>query len=272
MMGSPEDEPGRRRYSENLHEVTLTHDIEMMQNEVTQAMWVALGLQNPSRTGFDAGSYDLDDPRAPVGNVTYSEAHAFANLLSDAHSPPLQRCYVLGGCTSTTGMGLMCSTIGAAVPSIYDCEGYRLPTEAEWEYACRAGTVSAYYTGDVAPLPTPAACVLDPSLERAAWYCFNSGFKTHVVGGREPNAFGLFDMLGNANEWVEDRFDGLGYGPGPAVNPGSTLVSSTDRVSRGGVVTAYSTICRCAGRYDVSDVSANWSGGGFRLARTLRPR
>jgi formylglycine-generating enzyme required for sulfatase activity len=249
--------------------VTLTHDIEMMQYEVTQAAWTALGIPNPSRTGADAGDYDLDDPRAPVGNVTYSEAHAFANLLSDAHVPPLPHCYALNDCSSTLGNGLMCSSITATVANIYECQGYRLPTEAEWEYACRAGTTTALYTGDVTVGARPTDCIYDPALDRAGWYCFNSGFKTHVVGGKEPNLFGLFDMLGNANEWVEDPFNGLGYGPGPDVDPGSGLAPSVTRVLRGGVVTAYSTICRCAERFDVGDVESNASGTGFRLVRTL---
>jgi formylglycine-generating enzyme required for sulfatase activity len=162
----------------------------------------------------------------------------------------------------------MCSSISATTPSIYDCEGYRLPTEAEWEYACRAGTTTALYTGGVIVGPKPSDCIFDPALDRAGWYCANSGFRTHVVGGKEANSFGLFDMHGNAAEWVEDRFDGLGYGPDPAVDPDGLLVATQERVLRGGFVTAFPTVCRCAHRFDVNDIPVNYSGVGLRLVRT----
>jgi formylglycine-generating enzyme required for sulfatase activity len=80
---------------------------------------------------------------------------------------------------------------------------YRLPTEAEWEYACRAGSTTAFTSGDIAEI----SCNLIEPLDAVAWYCGNSGFRPHVVGTRQPNAWGIYDMHGNVHEWCEDRCD-----------------------------------------------------------------
>jgi formylglycine-generating enzyme required for sulfatase activity len=80
---------------------------------------------------------------------------------------------------------------------------YRLPTEAEWEYACRAGSTTAFSSGDI----TEISCNLIEHLDAVAWYCGNSGFRPHPVGTRQPNAWGIYDMHGNVHEWCEDRCD-----------------------------------------------------------------
>ncbi|MCY3019252.1 MAG: formylglycine-generating enzyme family protein [Planctomycetota bacterium] len=133
----------------------------------------------------------------------------------------------------------------------------RLPTEAEWEFACRAGTTTAYYTGDA-----------DADLGRAAWYDANSGGKTHPVGQKEPNAFGLYDMHGNVWEWCRDWYGA--YEPGTAVDPQGPPEGHA-RVLRGGSRDFEPRICRSACR--LWDTPASRVGGlGFRVVVVVAPR
>ena len=131
-------------------------------------------------------------------------------------------------------------------------KGYRLPTEAEWEYACRAGTTTKYYSGNS-----------ESDLERIAWYKGNSGDRTHPVGQKEPNAWGLYDMLGNAWEWCEDSWHDNYEG---APNDGSAWISgsSSYRVLRGGFWCGSSRACQSTSR---GRVKAVLCCSGFRLVR-----
>ncbi|MCY3021712.1 MAG: formylglycine-generating enzyme family protein [Planctomycetota bacterium] len=110
----------------------------------------------------------------------------------------------------------------------------RLPTDAEREFACRAGTTTTYYTGDT-----------EADLGRAAWYSANSGGKTHPVGQKEPNAFGLYDVHGNVWEWCQDWYEG--YKPGAVVDPQGPSDGQV-RVLRGGAWYDIAGICRSARR------------------------
>jgi formylglycine-generating enzyme required for sulfatase activity len=111
----------------------------------------------------------------------------------------------------------------------------RLPTEAEWEYACRAGTITAYYSGD-----------RETDLRRVAWYQANSGNSTHPVGQKEPNAWGLYDMHGNVWEWCEDWW-GL-YSIGVATSP-KGAETYPGRAFRGGCWHDDPWFCRAAYRF-----------------------
>ena len=115
--------------------------------------------------------------------------------------------------------------------------GLRLPTEAEWEYACRAGSAAAYCFGDSVS-----------GLGDYVWYNYNSGSKTHPVGGKKPNAWGLYDMHGNVWEWCEDWYDEDYYASSPREDPCNSTAGPY-RVVRGGSWNLISWICRSAFRY-----------------------
>ena len=130
---------------------------------------------------------------------------------------------------------------------------YRLPTEAEWEYSARSGSKIKYYWGNT----------MDGSY---AWYSDNSGSKTHLVGQKKPNAWGLYDMSGNVWEWVQDRYDSGYYGKNTSNDPVGAYLGS-DRVGRGGSWLSYDGECRSSYRfYFTPDIRNRYLG--FRLART----
>ena len=134
--------------------------------------------------------------------------------------------------------------------------GYRLPTEAEWEYACRAGTKTRYHSGDS-----------DSSLDSVAWYDKNSGDKTHTVAQKQANAWGFYDMHGNVWEWCADRYGDGDYPQGEVEDPQGPS-SGTDRVLRGGSWISSPWGCRSAYRFRYLP-DLRYSSFGFRVARTL---
>jgi formylglycine-generating enzyme required for sulfatase activity len=245
--------------------VTLTHGFEIQQKEVTQESWSSVGLPNPSGKMKD-GTGDGSDPQAPVGNVTWFEAAAFANLLSEQHRPPLPPCYTLTGCTGTLGTGMKCTGAKLQKATVYECTGYRMATDAEWEYAARAGTRTAYYSGDVAPNATTGDCAPDPNLLKIAWYCANAAGGTHAVAQLTPNAWGLYDMSGNAAEWVTDV--STGRPPSRAVDPGGEIGTAIARVFRGGLFNSFATLCRSA-NHSAGSWDGRGPGLGLRLVRTM---
>ena len=131
---------------------------------------------------------------------------------------------------------------------------YRLPTEAEWEYACRAGTTTAYSFGNDAS-----------GLGEYAWHDGNSGNTTHPVGGLKPNAWGLYDMHGNVYEWCQDWH--APYGNEKVVSDPTGPESGTRRVLRGGAFTFLPKNVRAANRY-FTQPGYRPTNAGFRLART----
>jgi formylglycine-generating enzyme required for sulfatase activity len=139
----------------------------------------------------------------------------------------------------------------------YDANGYRMPTEAEWEYACRAGTTSEYY------------CAKD-QLADVAWFKGNSREQSHPVGQKKPNKWGLYDMAGNVYEWCNDYYDPNYYRQSPSDNPKGPPEQDL-RVLRGGCWVTSEDTCRAAARFSDDPVGADtclgYSAYGFRCVR-----
>jgi formylglycine-generating enzyme required for sulfatase activity len=138
-------------------------------------------------------------------------------------------------------------------------EKYRLPTEAEWEYACRAGTTTAFCAGEV----TEQECGLDANLDSVAWFCGNSGKSTHPVAQKKANAWGLYDMHGNVAELCLDWYGH--YSSGDISDP-TGPASGFDRIVRGGGMESHVRHCRAACRGAITPDVVDY-GVGFRLVR-----
>jgi formylglycine-generating enzyme required for sulfatase activity/serine/threonine protein kinase len=211
MMGSPAGESGRQD-DETQHRVKITQGFWLAKTEVTQAQWRAVMGSNPSRFKGE----DL-----PVESVSWNDIAGPGGFIEKANQS--------GG----------------------DGGRFSLPTEAQWEYACRAGTTGAY-AGE---------------MDQMAWYDKNSGEKTHPVGLKKPNAWGLHDMHGNVWEWCSDWYGA--YPDGAVTDPRGT-VSGSARVGRGGSWGNIADYCRVA--YRGNNYPAGNDGGvGFRPARSSVP-
>ena len=235
-MGSPGEEKGRQKNEEQVH-VRITRPFEIMAKEVTQSQWVAVMKDNPSRfksskycpDDYIIGSTELKDlvslcPNHPVEMVSSTMIQKFIDMLNknrvDCHHSPRDS----SGC-------------------------YRLPTEAEWEYAARGGTETAYsFDMDL--------------IDFYAWYDKNSNKQTHRVGLMNPNPFYLYDMNGNVWELVQDVYSKkLPGGDDPVM-----IFKSSHRVIRGGSWKSKPSLLRSAHRI------SHWGRQyfvGFRLAKTL---
>ena len=253
-MGSPADEP-HREADEGLHRVEITRPFLMGATEVTQQQWNMVMGSGPSY--FTSCGFDC-----PVEQVSWFDAVRFCNKLSEMEG--LTSCYTLEQ---------------KQVAWDRDCNGYYLPTEAQWEYAARAGSETAFPNGAI----TQAVCGPEPGLEQIGWYCRNSrvhyqgcydatGYDgpecagVHPVGQKQPNAWGLYDMNGNVMEWVWDCY-AKDYGAGPADDPTGPDCGD-HRVVRGGSWIGYARTCRSADRQDFMPDFRS-SDLGFRVARSL---
>ena len=193
----------------------------------------------------------------PVEQVTWNEAAAFCNAQSEVHG--LDRCYTCSGEGSMTAC-----VFDTTIESPYACEGWRLPTEAEWERAARAETTTATYGGNL--VTGRVRCQPNSVLEPVAWFCRNSDDTTHEVATRAPNAWGLADMLGNVLEWCHDWFE---YAPPdePSVDPIGPDTGFA-RVVRGGAYSSFAADCRAAYRFRHPQFTS-MDSIGFRPARTV---
>ena len=262
VIGSPEDTWQHGRYTEIQTEVNLTRAIEVQQMEMSRAEWKQIASILPVDYKQEDDGECLEDD-CPINNITWWEAIHAANLLSEARG--LDPCYEPVNCEGELGQGLACEGIAEPERSVYECEGYRLPTWAEAEYAARAGTVSDFYTGNLTVYDNNN-CHFDENLDKAAWYCFNAESTAHVRGGKLPNGFGLYDLLGNVWEWVNER-DRTTQAQG-GEDPSGSIGRAVDRLLYGGAYNIKSYSCNAANLF-----AAPWDirgpQAGFRLYRTL---
>jgi formylglycine-generating enzyme required for sulfatase activity len=221
-MGSPPTEADRDSNEGPQTVVTLTRAYWISRYEVTQQEYLDLVGSNPSRNKGDLSR--------PVDTVSWIDATNYCDRLTESERA------------------------AGRLPSGY---AYRLPTEAEWEYACRAGSTTALYYGD------------DPGyalLADHAWYADNSNFTTHPVGQKTPNAWGLYDIEGNVFEWCQDWY--AGALPGGSVTDPQGPASGTGRVIRGGGAYSVPEGCRSATRGSALIRYVD-SQGGFRPVLAL---
>ncbi len=203
----------------------------MDQQEVTQEAYEKVTGKNPSRR---------KNPQNPVEQVTWTAAARFCNARSIQEN--LAPCYD----TNTWECN-------------FSASGYRLPTEAEWEYACRAGSSGRYYFGDNAG-----------ELKTFAWFEGNSQAQPHPVGQRRPNVWGLYDMAGNVWEWCNDFYGTKYYRDCPADNPRGPK-QGEKRVLRGGAWSTSADSCtswiRNCDEAGQTDVCLTMDSNGFRCVR-----
>ena len=217
LMGSPDNDRDAWESEQPKHTVRITKPFYMGVTEVTQEQYERVMGTNPSI---------FKGAQLPVERVSWEDAVKFCRELS---ALPAER------------------SAGRV---------YRLPTEAEWEYACRAGSKTKWSFGDA-----------EPSLGEYAWYHSNSGEKTHPVGTKKPNAWGLYDMHGNVWEWCSDWYAEAYYANSPLDDP-TGATSGSSRVLRGGSWAHNARSCRSAYR-DGSTPSDRSNYLGFRLAFSL---
>jgi formylglycine-generating enzyme required for sulfatase activity len=227
LMGSAESEEGRFS-NEKQHEVEIKTVFAISVTEVTQGQYEQVMGSNPSVIKGDS--------ERPVENVTFFDAVSYCNKLSEKEK--LLPCYRIDGEEVTWMDGLR-------------CRGYRLPTEAEWEYAARADGKTKYAGSD--------------ALDDVGWWSGNVSNTTHPVGSKRGNAWGLHDFSGNVWEWVWDRYEG-DYEKLPRVDPTGSE-SGSDRVSRGGSWGDGAQLVRVVTRIGV-DPGIRQAYQGFRLARS----
>ena len=255
-MGSPEAEKGRWDGESPQRTVTLI-GFYMGMYPVTQEQYETVMGTNPSSFSSNPASGEVQAKR-PVETVYWYEALVFANKLSLIEG--LTPAYRIDGSTDPADWGevptAFFNTIWNTVEIVDGSTGYRLPTEAQWEYACRAGTATAFNNG-VNDWEDEAT--VDP----VGWLRFNSGGMTHEVGRKTANAWGLYDMHGNIFEWCWDWF-GLYPGEDQADPPGPSRGSR--RIMRGGDWVDLGDIARSAYRdYGTPHYRSHYLG--FRLVR-----
>jgi formylglycine-generating enzyme required for sulfatase activity len=252
VMGSPEGELGREE-DEILHRVRLTKGFWLGKYEVTQAQWLAAGGVDPRGR----------EPATVDGEVTlrWSQLRAAGTLAANFKGDrlPVER-------VTWTEVNEWCESLRGGGGESDDPDGvwrYGLPTEAQWEYAARAGSTTALNSGKKLT-SKEGKC---ENLDEVGWNGQNSRDRTHEVGGKKANAWGLHDMHGNVWEWCSDWY---GEYPSGLLTDPRGAASGASRVGRGGGWGHYAVNCRVAYRGNSGPTCAN-SSIGFRVARSSVP-
>ncbi|MBF0397212.1 MAG: SUMF1/EgtB/PvdO family nonheme iron enzyme [Desulfobacterales bacterium] len=227
IMGSPKTEIGRND-DEDQHEVILTKGFYLQTTPVTRGQWKAVFGEDNNLTYFKEGGDDC-----PVEMVSWNNTQKFISELNRNDSEWV----------------------------------YRLPTEAEWEYAARAGSITSFANGHISNEK------IDPNLDKIGWYLENSEKKTHPVANKEPNAWGLYDMHGNVYEWCQDEYAHNYSKISSSIDPiyeTEELGSGRMQVARGGSFCSSAQFCRSASRYHACNPYDENLDIGFRLVRTYK--
>ena len=246
IMGSPTDEPGHFD-REIQHQVTITKAFYIGKFEVTQDQYFAIKSYNPSefKEGALSGERPTISANYPVESISYNDITV----------------------DSTGFLAQINSQLASQLPDGYI---FDFPTEAQWEYACRAGSITSLNNGtDITS--TTGNCT---NLDTLAWYSGNSAVngnkQTHSVGQKLPNAWGLYDMLGNVWECCKDKYDSSYYETcgdcSDPVGPGT----GSNRVNRGGGWNSSPSLCRSAFRTDFTPAYGS-SYTGYRLVLVPAP-
>lgn len=229
-----------------VHRVSLRRGMLVAKYELTQAQWEAVMGTSPSWFRGDS---------LPVESVSWFQAVSFCNRLSVRAG--LTPCYSIKGDT---------------VRCFFSANGYRLPTEAEWEYFARAGDTSQFYGGTVEQpyANCTDADTLDSDLDRIAWHCLNANDRTHRVGLKKANAWGLYDVIGNVSEWCWDIHNSGYYLQSPEQDP-TGAVSGESRTVRGGAFHVGAYDVRVSNRRLNAIAKHAQYTTGFRVVRTIVP-
>ena len=265
MMGSPEKEPGRAKNEGPLHKVRITKPFYIGVREVTQGEWTkVMGTTFKELSDKNWKNRPAVGPSLPMYWVSWFDALAFCNKLSEKEGR--KPYYKLTNIKfENYGKG----ALDKADVEVLGGNGYRLPTEAQWEYACRAGSPKALGNGkDITSKDGPC-----PNLGDIGWYAGNIKDlpKDKVIqpaGSRKPNTWGLYDMNGGMMEWCHDEFDAEFYAKSPVddpVNPISAKIRNKAAALRSGAFFLPPYCCRSAWRFP-GPTCARYPHIGFRVA------